>query len=134
MVKKVQEEKKSNLTKACSIAFVALVALGCIIGFVGEDKKDSDSHKKTETTSIEEAQLKCMLMEESDMVNYMGEPLNEQTRKKAEEHCLSGWDMRKNPENTEEKFIETTNKDWEMVKDEVMEGYTLQQYFDEATK
>ena len=84
--------------------------------------------------SITEAQEKCILMEEADLVNVMGEPFGAATTKKAEETCLSQWDMSKNPNNTEKKFIDVITADWEVRKTEVLEGYTLEQYYEESTK
>lgn len=102
-----------------------IVVVSIVVGLNGK-KKDSPS------MSITEAQTKCMLMEESDMVNYMGEPFGDATTEKAREFCLSQWDRSKNPDNTDEKFIELVQLDWEERKDEVLEGYTLQQLYDEA--
>lgn len=88
--------------------------------------------KEAPSMTITEAQTKCMLMEEADLVNTMGEPFGDATTEKARDFCLSQWDRSENPENTDEKFIEIVESDWEQRKDEVLEGYTLQQLYDEA--
>lgn len=88
--------------------------------------------KEAPSMTITEAQTKCMLMEEADLVNTMGEPFGDATAEKARDFCLSQWDRSENPENTDEKFIEIVESDWEQRKDEVLEGYTLQQLYDEA--
>lgn len=107
---------------------ITAIILICVIAGLNGNKKGQN----TPTMTISEAQTKCMLMEEADMVNYMGEPFGDATTKKAEEFCLSQWDRSENPENTDEKFIEIVESDWEQRKDEVLEGYTLQQLYDES--
>lgn len=102
-----------------------IVVVSIVVGLNGK-KKDSPS------MSITEAQTKCMLMEEADLVNTMGEPFGDTTTEKARDFCLSQWDRSKNPDNTDEKFIELVQLDWEERKDEVLEGYTLQQLYDET--
>lgn len=103
-----------------------IVVVSAIVGLNG-DKKD-----KEPPMSITEAQTKCMLMEEADLVNTMGEPFGDDTTEKAKNTCLAQWDLSKNPDNTQEKFIEVIQSDWEERKDEVLEGYTLQQLYDES--
>lgn len=103
-----------------------IVVISVVVGLNG-DKKDKES-----SISITEAQTKCMLMEEADLVNTMGEPFGDDTTEKAKNTCLSQWDLSKNPDNTQEKFIEVIQSDWEERKDEVLEGYTLQQLYDES--
>ena len=103
-----------------------IVVISAIVGLNG-DKKDKES-----SMPITEAQTKCMLMEEADLVNTMGEPFGDDTTEKARDFCLSQWDRSKNPDNTDEKFIELVQLDWEERKDEVLEGYTLQQLYDET--
>lgn len=103
-----------------------IVVVSAVVGLNG-DKKDKES-----SMSITEAQTKCMLMEEADLVNTMGEPFGDDTTEKAKNTCLSQWDLSKNPDNTQEKFIEVIQSDWEQRKDEVLEGYTLQQLYDES--
>lgn len=109
----------------CGVVTIIIV-VSVVVGLNG-DKKE-----KEPSMSITEAQTKCMLMEESDMVNYMGEPFGDATTEKARDFCLSQWDRSKNPDNTDEKFIELVQLDWEERKDEVLEGYTLQQLYDES--
>lgn len=108
---------------------ISIVFLGAIIN--SNNKSDGDT---TSDTSLQEAQTKCILMEEADLVNYSGKPFGNSTRKEAEEFCLYQWDQSKNPDNTKEKFKEIVNIDWESRKTEVLEGYTLEQYFNETFK
>lgn len=103
-----------------------IVVISVVVGLNG-DKKDKES-----SMSITEAQTKCMLMEEADLVNTMGEAFGDDTTEKAKNTCLSQWDLSKNPDNTQEKFIEVIQSDWEERKDEILEGYTLQQLYDES--
>lgn len=112
------------------------IAVGIVVFFVnrqtGEKTENTTSNNNSNSTmTISEAQTKCMLMEEADMVNLMGEPFGDATTKKAEKHCLSLWDMTQNPENTEEKFIDMIADDWELQKDIVLEGFTLEEYYNE---
>lgn len=72
------------------------------------------------------------MIEESDLVNYMGEMLNSSTAKKAEDTCLAQWDMSRNIENTEEKFIEVIMTDWKERKEELLGGYTLEEIYNES--
>lgn len=103
-----------------------IVVVSVVVGLNG-DKKDKES-----SMPITEAQTKCMLMEEADLVNTMGEAFGDDTTEKAKNTCLSQWDLSKNPDNTQEKFIEVIQSDWEERKDEILEGYTLQQLYDES--
>ena len=105
------------------------IFIAIIVAIINAMNKPDDG-----SMSINEAQTKCMLMEEADIVNYMGEPFGAETTKKAEKHCLSLWDRSENPNNTEEAFIEIVETDWETRKTEVLEGYTLEQYYEESTK
>ena len=105
--------------------------IGIIVAIINAQINGSN---KSEGMSIEEAQTKCMLMEEADMVNLMGEPFGSATTQKASQHCLSLWDRSLNPDNTDEKFIEMVTTDWESRKTEVLEGYTLEEYYNESTK
>lgn len=110
---------------------IILGTIGAVIAITAVVALNSKKSTKTQM-SITEAQEKCVLMEEADMVNYMGEPFSKATTEKAEKFCLSQWDEWENPNNTEEKFIEIIQKDWEERKEEVLEGYTLQQLYNES--
>ena len=114
--------------------FMIIVGAVIIAVFVNIINNNNNNQDNSSKMSITEAQEKCMLMEEADMVNYMGEPFGAETTKKAEKHCLSLWDRSENPDNTDEKFIEIISTDWETRKTEVLEGYTLEQYYEESTK
>lgn len=93
-----------------------------------------NSKKSTKTQmSIAEAQQKCMLMEEADIVNTVGEEFSQAVIDRAEKHCLALWDKTTNPSSAEEQFIEAVSSDWENRKNEVLQGSTLQELYD-ATK
>lgn len=107
---------------------IGAVIIAVFVNIINNNNNQDNSSKM----SITEAQDKCILMEEADLVNVMGEPFGAATTKKAEETCLSQWDMSKNPNNTEEKFIDVITADWEVRKTEVLEGYTLEALYNEA--
>ena len=113
--------------------FMIIIGAVIIAVFVNIINNNNNNGGNNENKmSITEAQEKCMLMEEADMVNYMGEPFGAETTKKAEKHCLSLWDRSENPNNTDEAFIEMVKTDWETRKTEVLEGYTLEALYNEA--
>ena len=107
---------------------IGAVIIAVFVNIINNNNNQDNSSKM----SITEAQDKCVLMEEADLVNVMGEPFGAETTKKAEETCLSQWDMSKNPNNTEEKFIDVITADWEVRKTEVLEGYTLEALYNES--
>lgn len=121
------EEKKTT-----QLPLWAQIVVGVIVAIIIIAIALSMSKDKGSGMTIQEAQAKCMLMEEADLVNTMGEPFGPETTKKAEKTCLAGWDRSTNPNNTDEKFIEIISSDWEVRKDEILAGYTLQQLYDEA--
>ena len=114
--------------------FMIIIGAVIIAVFVNiiNNNNNNGGEQNENKMSISEAQEKCILMEEADLVNVMGEPFGAATTKKAEETCLSQWDMSKNPNNTEEKFIDVITADWEVRKTEVLEGYTLEALYNEA--
>lgn len=94
-----------------------------------------NSKKSTKTQiSITEAQQKCMLMEEADIVNTTGEEYGQAVIDRAEKHCLAMWDKTTSPNSTEEQFIEIVSSDWENRKNEMLQGSTLQELYDAAKK
>ena len=107
---------------------ITVIVIVCVVVGINGNKKGSDAPSMTMT----EAQTKCMLMEEADLVNTMGEPFGDATTEKARDFCLSQWDRSENPENTDEKFIEIVELDWEQRKSEVLEGYTLEQLYENS--
>lgn len=113
---------------------ILAVAIAAVITIINNNNNKSEENQPQNTMSINEAQTKCMLMEEADLVNLSGKPFGPQTTKEAEQFCLSQWDMTKNPDNTEEKFKELVSMDWENRKTEVLEGYTLEEYYNESIK
>ena len=82
--------------------------------------------------SIAEAQQKCMLMEEADIVNTVGEEYSQAVIDRAEKHCLAMWDKTTSPNSTEEQFIEIVSSDWENRKNETLRGLTLQELYDSS--
>lgn len=121
------DKKKRPMPLWVKIIFILGVLL--VIGIIATNNNGENNQ-----TSIHEAQTKCMLMEESDLVNYMGEPFGNNTTKKAEEFCLSLWDKSQNPDNSEEEFVRIVEMDWAERKTEILEGYTLEQLYTESIK
>ena len=80
--------------------------------------------------SITEAQKKCTVMEAVDMRKY--ENAGDDVFDLASKRCLAEWDMSKNPNNTEEKFIGIVEKDWESRKSENIEGQTIEELYNEV--
>lgn len=130
MNRNTSKESTKNLSIRQQIIVGTICAVIVITAVVALNGKNST---KTQM-SITEAQEKCVLMEEADMVNYMGEPFGNATTDKAEKFCLSQWDRWENPNNTDEKFIEIVQEDWEKRKNEVLQGSTLQELYDAAKK
>ena len=118
--------KRAPMAVQIAGGLIAIIIIAVIAINIANNKNNSQK------MSIQEAQAKCMLMEEADMVNTMGEPFGDATTEKAREFCLSQWDRAENPENTDEKFIEIVQSDWEERKNEILEGYTLQQLYDQS--
>ena len=113
-----------NNLKTILLTLIGLaIFIALIFAFINSQNKSNDS-----SISISEAQEKCMLMEEADLVNTMGEPFGSETTKKAEQFCLSAWDT----SEKEATFKEDVKTDWENRKSEVLEGYTLEQLYNEA--
>ena len=77
--------------------------------------------------NIQEAQAKCMLMNEWGQVNEIGKPFSQEVVEEAERFCLSQWDS---PER-EKDFLNFTPKDWEVMKGKELNGHTLQEIYDE---
>lgn len=122
---------KENI-KTLSIRSQIIVGTICAVIVIAAVVALNGKRSTKTQMSITEAQQKCVLMEEADMVNYMGEPFGNATTDKAEKFCLSQWDRGENPNNTDEKFIEIIQEDWENRKNEVLQGSTLQELFDAA--
>jgi len=123
------DKKKRPMPLWVKIIFI--IGAFLLVCIIATNNKGTDQGNQT---SIYEAQTKCMLMEEADRVNYMGEPFGEETTKKAENFCLSLWDKKQNPNNSEEEFIKTVETDWSERKTEILEGYTLEQLYTESVK
>ena len=120
------KQQKKPAPKGLRIAaFIALGILILLIVVAIFSPKES-----SEQMSDNEAQTKCMLMEEADLVNLMGEPFGDDTTKKAQQTCLSQWDS---PDKVK-AFKDSIEADWDERKSEVLEGYTLEQYYNEYKK
>lgn len=105
----------------------AVIVIAAVVALNGK--------KPTKTQmSIAEAQQKCMLMEEADIVNTDGEEYSQAVVDRAEKHCLALWDKTANPSATEEQFIEAVSSDWENRKNEILQDSTLQELYDAAKK
>lgn len=126
MKQKGQNKKFSELSRSRQILVVLFIAM---IGFLIFLLILNVLKPKPTSLNIEEAQKKCMLMEEVDLLSTHGGSLNDEIIKKAENTCLSLWDS---PEKEEsfKKYIET---DWEEMKMKTLEGKTLQSLY-EASK
>lgn len=125
------EKPIDNTAKNKKILIVIFLLLTTVLllSIIGSNNKEK---AREDTVSIHDAQIMCMLMEQSDLVNLMGESLNSATAKKAENTCLSQWDLSKNIENTEDKFIEATISDWQERKKEYLGEYTLEEIYNES--
>lgn len=118
--------KRAPMAVQIAGGLIAIIIIAVIAINIANNKNNSQK------MSIQEAQAKCMLMEEADMVNTMGEPFGDATTEKAREFCLSQWNRTDSPENTDEKFIDIVQSDWEERKNEILEGYTLQQLYNQS--
>ena len=123
-----KQMSSSNKTKKALITVFLLSVAILLLTLMGTKNKKV----KENPVSIYDAQTMCMLMEQADLVNLMGESLNSATAKKAENTCLSQWDLSKNIENTEDKFIEATISDWQERKKEYLGEYTLEEIYNES--
>lgn len=90
----------------------------------------SNNNNGEQHISINEAQKKCTVMEAVDMRKY--ENAGDDVFDLASKRCLAEWDMSKNPNNTEEKFIDAIEKDWESRKSENIDGQTLEELYNEV--
>lgn len=127
----MSKSEKPNKKNKLIYIILGSIMLVLLLAIIGNNIKKAETQQ---STSIYEAQTKCMLMEEADIVNYMGEPFGEETTKKAEKFCLSQWDKRQNSDNSEEDFIKIIEMDWAERKTEILEGYTLEQLYTESIK
>jgi predicted nucleic acid-binding protein len=128
MNRNTSKENIKNLSMRNQIILGIICAVVVITAVVALNGKKST---KTQM-SITEAQQKCMLMEEADMVNTVGEEYSQAVIERAEKHCLALWDKAANPSSTEERFIEIVSSDWENRKNEMLQGSTLQELYDAA--
>lgn len=130
----MKQKKSGKLEATVSIIdnlktiILTIIGLAILIGVIVAIIKVQTTPSSDPGISTTEAQTKCILMEEADLVNLSGEPLNDATRKKAENLCLSQWDTA----DKEASFKEIIKSDWETRKTEVLNGYTLEQIYNES--
>lgn len=130
MNRNTSKESTKNLSIRQQIIVGTICAVIVIVVVVALNSKKST---KTQM-SITEAQQKCMLMEEADIVNTVGEEYSQTVIDRAEKHCLAMWDKTTSPNSTEGQFIEIVSSDWENRKNEMLQGSTLQELYDAAKK
>lgn len=121
-------DKGFNAVKSI-LAGIIMIAIGAgviviLINAFSNNKVD-DGH-----ISIEEAQKKCTVMEAVDSRKYNNAGAD--VWELAQKHCLAEWDRSINPENTDEKFIEIIEADWESRKNEQIEGQTIEELYNEV--
>ena len=119
-IKKLSIRNQIIVGTICAVIVIAVVA-----AIKGKNPTDTQM-------SITEAQQKCMLMEEADIVNTVGEEYSQAVIDRAEKHCLAMWDKTTSPNSTEEQFIEIVSSDWENRKNETLRGLTLQELYDSS--
>lgn len=97
---------------------IAIVIVVVVINVINGNKESDD------LMPIEEAQKKCVVMEMTDMYR-LGDYTNVISR--AQDHCFSLW----NTPEKEKEFRTYTKSDWELVKTDVVDGKTLEEYYNE---
>lgn len=123
MKQKKQGKSFNELPKWAQIA-ICIVAILIVVPIVVAIVKPKD------TPGLKEAHAKCVLMEEADIVNVMGEAWSDKVAKKAEATCLSG----RETQEKEKSFVQITESDWEQRKSEVLNGRSLQELYNETAK
>lgn len=124
MKQKNQAKNFSELPKGVQIA-IGIIAIIIIVPIVV-----AITGNKSQNKQIDEAIVKCVLMEEADIVNVAGEEWSDNVVKKAEKHCESGHETAEK----EKQFIEIIQSDWEERKTEILNGSTLEQIFQKTAK
>lgn len=116
------------------IAGILMVAIGVAVFIFIFNRGEGSEDNPKPVMSMTEAQAKCTLMEQADLVNLMGEPYGDATFEKADKTCRHSWDKVNNPNASEEKFAEITASDWEERKTEKLNGHTLEELYNELAK
>ena len=95
------------------VVFIVIVVINVINGNKGSDDK----------MSVLEAQDKCVI------INWIGfqKADYDGSIEDANKHCLAMWDS----PDREESFIDYVTKEWEVYKDEVYNGKTYTDYYNE---
>ena len=124
MKQKNQTKNFSELPKGAQIA-IGIIAIIIIVPIVV-----AITGNKSQNKQIDEAIIKCVLMEEADLVNVVGEEWSDNVVKKAEKQCESGHETAEK----EKQFIEIMQSDWEARKTETLNGLTLEQLYQKTTK
>lgn len=109
---------KSGIVGLLSIALVVVVVIA-VINVINKNSQESE-----DLMPIEEAQKKCVVMEMTDMYR-LGDYSN--VIKRAQDHCFSLW----NTPEKEKEFRSYMKNDWELVKNDVVDGKTLDEYYNE---
>lgn len=107
---------------------LTIIGLAILIGIIIAVIKVQSENKADESISIEEAQAKCMLIDEYNQVTELGKTFSQDVVNEAERFCLTQWDT----PDRENDFKNSIPKDWEAMKDKVLDGYTLEQLYNEA--
>lgn len=101
-------------------AVLAIAIIASVFGKKGTDKK----------ISVNEAQTKCILMEESDIMSQEGVELSSSVTERADDYCRSLW----NSPDKEAKFIDAITNDWESRKNEKIGEFSLEELYNESIK
>lgn len=116
--------KRAPMPVQIAGGLIAIIIIAVIALNIANNKNNGQK------MSIQEAQAKCMLMNEWGQVNEIGKTFSQEVIEEAERFCLSQWDS---PER-EKDFLNFTPKDWEVMKGKELNGYTLQEIYDEQQR
>ena len=121
-------EATASILDNLKTIILTIIGLAILIGVIIAVIKVQSEDKADGSISIEEAQAKCMLIDEYNQVTELGKTFSQDVVNEAERFCLAQWDT---PER-EKDFKNSIPKDWEAMKDKVLDGYTLEQLYEEA--
>lgn len=117
-IDKVFDSIKGIIGGVLVIVITVVIAV-VIIKAINSGEKESDDRM-----SVYEAQDKCVIINwiGFQKANYENKDIEE-----ANEYCLAMW----NSPNREDSFIEYVAKEWEIYKDEVYNGKSYTDYYNE---